>query len=75
MMWRDKRGNWHIIAHTYVEQPFPNNSISGHAYSTNLVNWTFSSIEPYLEPMESMEPYPLQSPEASSLPQGPREFH
>ena len=41
------RGHWHILAHTYVNDPYPAQSISGHGYSRDGLHWTFSRTEPY----------------------------
>jgi hypothetical protein len=43
----DARGNFHLLSHTYSMLPYPSNSISGHAYSRNGLDWTFSPHEPY----------------------------
>ena len=38
---------FHILAHTYTMEPYPSNPISGHTFSTDGHNWTFSDVEPY----------------------------
>ena len=46
-LWFDARGNFHILAHVYNTNPTKGNPISGHAYSKDGFNWTFSSTQPY----------------------------
>eukprot|EP00040_Diaphanoeca_grandis_P017582 m.91933 g.91933 ORF g.91933 m.91933 type:complete len:536 (-) comp26511_c1_seq1:143-1750(-) len=47
----DRRGNFHILAHVYGQRGqsafFPTNAISGHAFSEDGINWTFSNTQPY----------------------------
>jgi hypothetical protein len=46
-LWIDGRGHWHLLAHTYVDDPYPAQSISGHGYSRDGHHWTYSKTEPY----------------------------
>jgi hypothetical protein len=44
----DRRGGWHVLAHVYAAHAtYPNNPISGHAFSADGLNWTFSQAQPY----------------------------
>ena len=45
----DRRGGFHILAHVYTTQPYPEggNPISGHAFSTDGVTWNLSDTQPY----------------------------
>jgi hypothetical protein len=38
---------FHILSHTYSMQPYPSVAISGHAFSSDGHEWTFSDTEPY----------------------------
>ena len=47
-MWIDRRGSFHILAHTWFSGAWPLMTISGHAFSRDgISNWTFSHEEPY----------------------------
>lgn len=46
-LWQDARGHWHILAHTWCAPAWPAFTISGHAFSEDLLHWTFSMVEPY----------------------------
>jgi hypothetical protein len=47
-LWRDARGHWHVLSHTYTrEGAGPRNSISGHLFSRDLRAWQVSPTEPY----------------------------
>lgn len=48
-LWFDKRGNWHVIFHVYALEAFKTGieKYSGHAYSRNGLDWTFSDVEPF----------------------------
>lgn len=46
-LWTDRRGNFHILSHTWTPELYPFNSISGHAFSPDGLTWTSSPIEPY----------------------------
>jgi hypothetical protein len=43
----DGRGHWHVLAHTYVDEVYPQQSISGHGFSRDGRHWTYSKTEPY----------------------------
>ena len=43
----DARGHFHVLSHVWSALPFPSNSISGHAFSIDGHDWTFSPHEPY----------------------------
>jgi hypothetical protein len=43
----DQRGNFHVLCHTWSALPYPSNNVSGHGFSTDGVQWTFSQQEPY----------------------------
>jgi hypothetical protein len=42
----NERG-FHLLAHCYSMAPYPSNAISGHAFSLDGHNWTWSAVEPY----------------------------
>ena len=44
--WIDARGNWHLLAHAYVAPNFTD-PVSGHAHSSDGVEWEFSAGRPY----------------------------
>eukprot|EP01062_Namystynia_karyoxenos_P073626 TRINITY_DN70433_c0_g1_i1.p1 TRINITY_DN70433_c0_g1~~TRINITY_DN70433_c0_g1_i1.p1 ORF type:complete len:396 (+),score=114.56 TRINITY_DN70433_c0_g1_i1:86-1189(+) len=48
-LWFDRRGNWHILAHVYCLLPFAAHKecYSGHAFSADGFNWTYSGTEPF----------------------------
>jgi hypothetical protein len=46
-LWIDRAGWWHMLAHTYLNQPFPAQSISGHGFSRDGREWQWSRTEPY----------------------------
>eukprot|EP00039_Didymoeca_costata_P015947 m.277655 g.277655 ORF g.277655 m.277655 type:complete len:506 (-) comp16312_c0_seq2:50-1567(-) len=47
-LWQDSHNYWHILSHTYTrEGAGPLNSISGHLFSEDLINWHVSPLEPY----------------------------
>ena len=46
-MYVDRRGHWHVLAHTYVDAAYPAMSISGHGFSRDGRAWRYSSTEPY----------------------------
>lgn len=48
-LWFDRGGNWHILYHVYCLKRFEANKecYSGHAFSINGYQWTFSPIEPH----------------------------
>jgi len=48
-LWFDRRGNWHILYHVYCMKPFSagKECYSGHAFSTDGFDWTFSDVEPF----------------------------
>jgi len=45
----DRRANWHILYHVYALEPFSSGveRYSGHAYSADGLDWTFSTFEPF----------------------------
>ena len=46
----DRRGGWHVVAHVYSGTPGSapgNNLISGHAYSSDGIEWAVSVSQPY----------------------------
>ena len=48
-LWFDRRGNWHIIYHVWAADPFEkhNEPAAGHAFSSNGLEWTFSTTQPF----------------------------
>ena len=46
-LWVDKRGHFHVLSHTYVNEVWPKQSISGHGFSTDGHSWHYSRTEPY----------------------------
>jgi len=48
-LWFDRRGNWHILYHVYCLKPFSAHKecYSGHAFSADGFEWTFSDVEPF----------------------------
>jgi len=48
-LWFDRRGNWHILYHVYCLKPFSEHKecYSGHAFSADGFEWTFSDVEPF----------------------------
>jgi hypothetical protein len=49
-IYQDKRGYWHLLAHTYTTAPFAStkiNYVSGHGFSHDGLSWNISRIEPY----------------------------
>lgn len=46
-LWIDARGNYHVLYHTWSALPYPSMAISGHGFSVDGANWTFSPTEPY----------------------------
>ena len=48
-LWFDHRGHWHIIYHVYALEPYARHDerYSGHAYSRDGIEWTFSDVEPF----------------------------
>jgi hypothetical protein len=48
-LWFDRRGNFHVIFHVYALEPYAkhNERYSGHAFSVNGIDWTFSAAEPF----------------------------
>jgi len=48
-LWFDRRGNWHIIYHVYCLLPYTvrKECFSGHAFSIDGLDWTFSATEPF----------------------------
>jgi hypothetical protein len=46
-LWVDRYGHWHVLAHTYTDDPYPAQSISGHGYSVDGFRWEWSRTEPY----------------------------
>lgn len=48
-LWFDVNGNFHVLYHVYCLEPYElhNECNSGHAFSPNGWDWTFSSCEPY----------------------------
>ena len=43
----DARGHWHLLAHTYIKDQYPAQSISGHGFSRDGHHWNYSRTEPY----------------------------
>ena len=43
----DRRGNFHLLSHTWSALPYPSNNVSGHGFSTDGAQWTFAQQEPY----------------------------
>jgi len=45
----DKRGNWHLLAHTYTQETYGQggNPVSGHGFSTDGIRWHYAVEEPY----------------------------
>ena len=48
-LWFDRHGNWHVVFHVYKTLPFHAHEevYSGHAFSADGIDWTFSHVEPY----------------------------
>lgn len=48
-LWFDRRGNFHILYHVYCLLPYSagKECYSGHAFSADGFNWTFSEVEPF----------------------------
>ena len=48
-LWFDRHGNWHIVYHVWAADPFEkhNEPASGHAFSSNGLEWTFSTTQPF----------------------------
>ena len=46
-LWMDRRGSFHILAHTWYSGAWPLMTISGHAFSRDGLKWTFADAEPY----------------------------
>jgi hypothetical protein len=48
-LWFDRRGNWHIVYHVWAAEPFEKHHepASGHAFSRNGIEWTFSTTQPF----------------------------
>lgn len=48
-LWFDRRGNWHIVYHVWAADPFEQHHepASGHAFSPNGLEWTFSTVQPF----------------------------
>ena len=48
-LWFDRRGNWHVLYHVYKLKPFKDHdeAYSGHAFSVDGLQWTFSTVQPY----------------------------
>lgn len=46
-LWIDRRGHWHLLSHTWTPEAPPVNSISGHAFSRDGLEWVSSPYEPY----------------------------
>jgi hypothetical protein len=47
--WIDRRGNWHVLAHQYISlSPHSfEDPVSGHAFSPDGFNWTWSTAQPF----------------------------
>jgi hypothetical protein len=48
-LWFDQRGNWHIVYHVWAADAFEKHHepASGHAFSRNGIEWTFSTTQPF----------------------------
>eukprot|EP01065_Artemidia_motanka_P027846 TRINITY_DN33041_c0_g1_i1.p1 TRINITY_DN33041_c0_g1~~TRINITY_DN33041_c0_g1_i1.p1 ORF type:complete len:358 (+),score=102.20 TRINITY_DN33041_c0_g1_i1:54-1127(+) len=48
-LWFDRRGSWHLVYHVYCLQPYASGKecYSGHAFSHDGFDWTFSGTEPF----------------------------
>jgi len=48
-LWFDRRGNFHILYHVFNFDPYSahDQRFSGHVFSSDGFNWTFSDVEPY----------------------------
>lgn len=48
-LWFDRRGNFHILYHVYCLLPYTDDKecYSGHAFSADGFDWTFSAVEPF----------------------------
>jgi hypothetical protein len=51
----DRRGRFHVLAHIWSHQAFPLNPISGHGYSEDGYNWSFSEIQPYSNTVQRVD--------------------
>jgi hypothetical protein len=46
-LYRDLLGNYHIIYHVYDLSQQNGATVSGHAYSADLINWTQQTVQPF----------------------------
>ena len=48
-LWFDSRGHWHVLYHVYCLLPYSrkHECASGHAFSRDGLEWTFSNRQPY----------------------------
>lgn len=46
-LWIDQRGHWHLVCHTIPRGHPYNNIVSGHAFSTDGIAWTFAATQPW----------------------------
>jgi hypothetical protein len=53
-LFADRRGNWHIISYVYSCPDF-REPVSGHAFSRNGINWSWTSVQPYTTVVENTD--------------------